>query len=86
MFKNAVIVLLITSLATGARVHGKKEQQQPTDKKEEYVHGGFFTRENGNPNYGPIVNLFQWSYDDIAKECKEYLGKQGFSAVQVTII
>lgn len=29
------------------------------------------------------VHLFQWKWRDIAKECEEYLGPNGFGAVRV---
>lgn len=31
-----------------------------------------------------FVQLFEWPWDDIAKECETYLGPSGFSAVQVS--
>lgn len=31
------------------------------------------------------VNLFEWKYSDIAKECNDYLGPKGFSAVQISV-
>lgn len=31
------------------------------------------------------VNLFEWKYSDIAKECKDFLGPKGFSAVQISV-
>lgn len=30
------------------------------------------------------VHLFEWSWKDIARECEEYLGPQGFAAVQIS--
>jgi len=33
---------------------------------------------------GVIVHLFEWRWDDIARECEEYLGPNGFAAVQVS--
>jgi alpha-amylase len=33
---------------------------------------------------GVIVHLFEWRWDDVARECEEYLGPNGFTAVQVT--
>jgi len=31
-----------------------------------------------------MVQMFEWPWQDIAKECEQYLGPQGFSAVQVS--
>jgi alpha-amylase len=31
------------------------------------------------------VNLFEWRYTDIEKECKDFLGPKGFGAVQVSV-
>lgn len=31
-----------------------------------------------------FVQLFEWTWEDIAKECEHYLGPNGFSAVQVS--
>ncbi|NBW93660.1 MAG: hypothetical protein EBR20_04720, partial [Bacteroidetes bacterium] len=33
---------------------------------------------------GVIVHLFEWRWDDVARECEEYLSPNGFAAVQVT--
>ena len=30
-----------------------------------------------------IVHLFEWKFDDIAKECENFLGPKGYDAVQV---
>ena len=38
---------------------------------------------NGAPG-GVIVHLFEWKYDDIAKECERFLGPNGYAAVQVS--
>jgi alpha-amylase len=40
-----------------------------------------------NPYDGPrtvLVHLFEWSWDDVARECEEVLGPAGFAGVQVT--
>ncbi|XP_055383642.1 alpha-amylase-related protein-like [Condylostylus longicornis] len=43
-----------------------------------------------NPHFYPdhigIVQMFQWPFDYIARECEEYLGPQGFGGVQVSPI
>ena len=31
-----------------------------------------------------IIHPFQWTYDNIAKECTEYLGPAGFDGVQIS--
>eukprot|EP00930_Biecheleria_cincta_P033832 TRINITY_DN23424_c0_g1_i1.p1 TRINITY_DN23424_c0_g1~~TRINITY_DN23424_c0_g1_i1.p1 ORF type:complete len:665 (-),score=115.19 TRINITY_DN23424_c0_g1_i1:47-2041(-) len=31
-----------------------------------------------------FVHLFEWSWDDIARECEQWLGPKGFSAVQIS--
>ncbi|XP_055383704.1 alpha-amylase-related protein-like [Condylostylus longicornis] len=38
------------------------------------------------PNHIGIVQMFQWPFDFIARECEEYLGPQGFGGVQVSPI
>ena len=30
------------------------------------------------------INMFEWPWDDIAKECTNFLGPKGFKAVQVS--
>lgn len=35
-------------------------------------------------NTGVIVQLFEWSWDDIANECEQVLSKQGYSGVQIS--
>ena len=45
--------------------------------------GGFQLSQTGAPN-GVIVQLFEWRFDDIAKECEEFLGPTGYAGVQVT--
>lgn len=32
---------------------------------------------------GTIVHLFEWKFEDIAKECEQFLGPNGYAAVQV---
>lgn len=32
---------------------------------------------------GVTVQLFEWSWSDVAYECENYLSKKGFKAVQV---
>lgn len=40
-----------------------------------------------NPNFYPnrsgIVHLFEWKFNDIARECETYLSSHGFAGVQV---
>ncbi|XP_059608181.1 alpha-amylase A-like [Phlebotomus argentipes] len=40
-----------------------------------------------DPNYVPdrnvIVHLFQWKYTDIANECENFLGPNGFAGIQI---
>merc|ERR1719401_3213673 len=31
-----------------------------------------------------FVHLFEWSWADVAKECEEFLGPKGFTAVQIS--
>ena len=33
---------------------------------------------------GVIVHLFEWRWDDVARECEEFLGPNGYAAVQVS--
>jgi alpha-amylase len=36
-------------------------------------------------NVNPVfVHLFEWSWDDIAQECEDFLGPMGYDAVQVS--
>ena len=32
----------------------------------------------------PTVQLFEWSWADVASECEEFLGKKGFKSVQIS--
>lgn len=36
------------------------------------------------PQYGTMVHLFEWSWSDISRECEEFLGPAGYSAVQIS--
>ncbi len=38
----------------------------------------------GKPTAGVFVHLFEWRWDDVARECEEYLGPNGFAAVQIS--
>ena len=31
-----------------------------------------------------VVHLFEWTWHDIAKECEDFLGPQGYAGVQVS--
>ena len=31
-----------------------------------------------------FVHLFEWSWEDVAKECENWLGPKGYDAVQVS--
>ncbi|GAA1085789.1 alpha-amylase [Nocardiopsis composta] len=33
---------------------------------------------------GPIVHLFQWRWESVARECEDFLGPAGYAAVQVS--
>ncbi|CAH1961407.1 unnamed protein product [Acanthoscelides obtectus] len=41
-----------------------------------------------NNNFAPgrnsIVQMFEWSWDDIANECEQFLGPKGFAGVQIS--
>lgn len=37
-----------------------------------------------SPQGGVIVHLFEWRWDDVARECEEFLGPNGYAAVQVS--
>ena len=39
---------------------------------------------NGAPGNDTIVQLFQWRWTDVAAECCDFLGPQGFDAVQIS--
>ncbi|XP_037948725.1 alpha-amylase 1-like [Teleopsis dalmanni] len=47
-----------------------------------------FTAGQFNPNYqsgrNTIVHLFEWKWDDIAAECENFLGPNGYAGVQVS--
>jgi alpha-amylase len=32
-----------------------------------------------------VVHLFEWRWDDIARECENFLGPKGFAAVMASI-
>ncbi|GAA2339857.1 carbohydrate-binding module family 20 domain-containing protein [Saccharopolyspora halophila] len=36
------------------------------------------------PVDGPIVQMFQWPWDSVARECTDFLGPKGYGAVQVS--
>lgn len=36
-------------------------------------------------NRSSIVHLFEWTWIDIAKECEEFLGPQGYGGVQASL-
>lgn len=36
------------------------------------------------PNHSTIVHLFEWKWNDIAKECEEFLGPNGYGGVQLS--
>lgn len=42
---------------------------------------------NKNPHFVPghdaIVHLFEWKWNDIARECEQFLGPIGYGGVQV---
>ncbi len=42
------------------------------------------SREVLRANTGTIVHLFEWRWQDIARECEAFLGPNGFAAVQVS--
>lgn len=35
------------------------------------------------PGKSTIVHLFEWKWNDIAKECEEFLSRKGYGAIQV---
>lgn len=35
------------------------------------------------PGHDTIVHLFEWKWNDIAKECERFLGPMGYGGVQV---
>lgn len=39
---------------------------------------------SGEPG-GVIVHLFDWKFVDIAKECEDFLGPNGFAGVEVSL-
>lgn len=47
-----------------------------------------FTFAQHNPHHWPnrtgIVHLFEWKFEDVAKECEQYLAPNGFGGVQVS--
>lgn len=36
------------------------------------------------PQHGTMVHLFEWRWTDIARECEQFLGKTGYTAIQVS--
>ncbi|MHA6805359.1 alpha-amylase [Salinifilum ghardaiensis] len=36
------------------------------------------------PVEGPIIQMFQWPWESVAQECADFLGPEGFGAVQVS--
>lgn len=51
---------------------------------------GKFNGDDNRPSTGApggvIVHLFDWKYDDIGKECEQFLGPNGYAGVQVLLI
>lgn len=43
----------------------------------------FTPTKTGDPK-GVLVHLFEWRFDDIAKECEQFLGPKGYAGVQVS--
>lgn len=43
----------------------------------------FTPTKTGDPG-GVVVHLFEWRFDDIAKECEDFLGPKGYAGVQVS--
>jgi alpha-amylase len=39
---------------------------------------------NPVPGVDSFVHLFEWSWSDVAKECEDWLGPKGFTAVQIS--
>lgn len=39
---------------------------------------------SGYDNRGASVQLFEWSWNDVANECETFLGPKGFKAVQIS--
>ncbi|NTU42381.1 MAG: ATPase [Nitrospirales bacterium] len=37
-----------------------------------------------DPSRSVFVNLFEWKWSDVARECETYLGPKGFAAVQIS--
>lgn len=37
-------------------------------------------------NRSSIVHLFEWTWRDIAKECEDFLGPQGYGGVQASFL
>ena len=54
-----------------------REVHQP-QKERNFINPHFL------PNRGGIVQLFEWKWLDIAKECEEFLGPKKFGGVQVS--
>lgn len=48
----------------------------------ERSYSAFQRSKTGAPN-GVIVQMFEWRFDDIAKECENFLGPAGYGGVQV---
>lgn len=44
----------------------------------------FTPTKTGEPG-GVIVHLFEWRFDDIAKECEQFLGPKGYAGIQVIL-
>ncbi|MGB0651285.1 MAG: alpha-amylase [Rhodothermales bacterium] len=42
------------------------------------------TESGGSTPEGAIVHLFEWRWDDVARECEDFLAPHGYAAVQVS--
>ena len=65
-------VLILPMLLIGANNSIQANESIPKQDKDNEVSGKVF------------VQLFEWSWPDIAKECEDFLGPKGYAAVQIS--
>ena len=77
----AGIASLLTCGLLAAATAGCANADQNTDQGSPEIPGQFFAQELSRTAF---VQLFEWKWTDVARECESYLGPKGFAAVQVS--
>jgi alpha-amylase len=82
---RAILVLAIASGVLGSCSGGSREPAQVApDASTPDAVGGAAPDPRARSAAGAFVQLFEWTWPDVAKECQLYLGPKGFAAVLVS--